>query len=1189
MADDDGNDQTAGKRPHPGPVPSLCIAIGAAWSDREGVAAILARQDLRDVAVLLCLTHADLPDDQAIMATLADGLGRPLMPMDDGEAVRAGAVYLARDADIVTLANDHFTVTQSAGDGDAAGRIDSLLVSVGEAQRERAVIVVLAGAGGDGTLGATAIKEHGGLVIAERRTEGGPPKSVTIGAATSIADYVLPVEEIGDCLAEYERYLRQMRADDIADAERRRITVQLGQIATILRNRTGHDFHGYKQNTFMRRVQRRMQVRRCETADAYIEHLRDSKDEAQLLFNDMLIGVTQFFRDAREFETLEKEVVPRMFEGKSAVDSVRVWVLGCATGEEAYSLAILLREHMATMESPPEVQIFATDIDARALASARVGRFAGTIARHVSPQRLSRWFVREGETYSVVRELREMCIFSQHNLIKDAPFSKLDLISCRNLLIYLDLDLQNRVIPLFHFALLPDAYLFLGNSENVTRHSKLFAPIDRRCRIFRRIETGMRGLTDFPLTAIRSRSIPDITPVVTPQSENALSRRAERIAERHAPAYVIVDAQFDILHFSGRTGRYLNPSPGTATLNIMGLIHRDLRLDLRAALHRAIADRTIVMSPPIRMALSDQESRFVHIIVEPIDLAYGEYPSFVVLFRDGETVTESPDPEPAPSTIRDEHVRRLERDLRISRERLQSTIEELESTNEELKSSNEEYQSVNEELQSANEELETSKEELQSVNEELQTANSELANRIHDLGHVNSDLKNLLESTQIATAFLDNDLHVRGFTPALTEIFHLIDSDIGRPILHIAGRIDFQLLVDDVRRVMRTLTTIEREVSDPRSSTRYLARILPYRSVDNFIAGVVITFLDITATVEAEKALRLSEERFRTMARAVPIVLFTADAEFRFDYVNERFADLTGTTVAQAIGDGWMTAVHPDDIARVRDGWQVAASTHTMFEVECRMRAATGGFRWMMIRSDAIEEDESEVRRWSGSIMDIDALRMATEHQKILMGELQHRVKNILAVVRSIFSRTFDAGGSSTEMAEHFLGRMGALARTQTVVSRTPTGRVDLEELIRDELLSLGASDGPRVRIDGPAVLLQQKTAETISLAIHELATNATKYGALSARTGHLDVIWSVQPGSSGSRLLLEWQESGVPVVPTEPARSGFGRELIEHALPYQLGATTALEFAPGGVRCSINIPIAARPDSDEADDGTMV
>lgn len=731
-------------------------------------------------------------------------------------------------------------------------------------------------------------------------------------------------------------------------------------------------------------------------------------------------------------------------------------MLGCATGEEAYSIGILLAEHLQTLDNAPTVQIFATDLDARALGAARAGRYSSAITDQVTPERLTRWFVKEGDTYRIAKELREMCIFSPHNLIKDAPFSRIDLLSCRNLLIYLNTELQNRVIPIFHFSLRPGGLLFLGASENVTRHQKLFAPVDRRNRLFRRLETPTKIFPEFPLVARGARHDPNPSKPASPPRPAGLalsiSRRADQIAERYGPAYVITDTQLEVLHFSGRTGRFLEPVAGAASLNLLNLVHRDLRLDLRSSLHQAGEEKARVEH--LRIPIRDNgSSHLVNLFVEPI-LDGHDVTAFVVLFQDGGPVPLSVSAGDRGG-VSNEHIERIEAELRLTKERLQATIEELESTNEELKSSNEEYQSINEELQSSNEELETSKEELQSVNEELQTVNTELDIRVRDLARANSDLRNLLESTQIATIFLDNDLRVRSFTPTATELFHLLETDVGRPIDHLGSRVDYPDLREDVRKVLTKLGTIERDVSS-KGGRSYIARMLPYRSIDNFIAGAVITFVDVTSTVNAESALRESEGRLRT-----------------------------------------------------------------------------------------------------------------------LLAELQHRVRNTLAVVKSITQRTAESSDSVEEMAAHLNGRIDAFARVQSAVTRNPDAGVNLRSLIDDELLVYAAHEGNGLAVTGPDVSLRPKAAESMSLAVHELATNAVKHGVLANHNGgEIAIKWKLNGRSAdGKDLRFEWIEKSLDGSIPKAERHGFGMELLTRILPYDLGARTSVEFRDNGLRFQIDLP----------------
>ncbi len=907
--------------------PSPVIVAMTASAARAGSLEALLRQfpPQPDAAIVVVLQHMEAFDEDRFRAAARAGGHEPGW-IEDGGAIEPGRLYLNPRDMIVTVEDGHFAAQPTHQAPGLQGVIDSFMVSLARERRGRAIGVALAGTDGDGTLGAREMKAAGGVVLAECVRE----DLAHSDSAAALADAVLPLEDIAARLRpSIEQATHRQRA--AAGGDRPETREMLRAIAGLLRQKTGHDFHGYKPGTFLRRVHRRMQALLINDLKAYVDLLRSSPNEPQSLFNDLLIGVTEFFRDRKEWEILEKEVIPRLFEDKPSKSALRVWVAGCSTGEEAYSLAILLAEHRAKLDDPPQVQIFASDLDGRALAMGRAGRYPDTIAGHLSQERLARWFVREGDTYCVIKELREMCIFSQHSLIKDAPFSRLDLVSCRNLLIYLDADLQEKVIPLFHFALRPGGFLFLGNSENASRHTQLFAPVEARSRIFRRLDTATRVFPDFPFTSVdrrwtdrAARSAPDRGQ----PAARELTRWAEHVMERHTPAFVVIDEAYTVLHFSGPMGRYLAPSSGTASLNLLQLAHPVLRAELRAALVRAVEEGQAVELPGLDIGANGQRLR-VDVIVEPRLSVSDSQPGFIVIFKECGIAADRGTGGDAAAGQRDEQLSRLEDDLRLTRDRLQATIEELESTNEELKSSNEEYQSLNKELQSANEELETSKEELQSVNEELTTVNGELAHRVQELGRANSDLKNFLESTQIATLFLDGELRVTNFTPAIVDVFHLVESDEGRPIEHIKARVGYDSLAEDARRVLRTLAPVEREIDNPASGTRYIARVLPYRSTDNFIAGVVVTFVDVTARREAEEQLRRSEERFRAIVEtARDYAIFTTDTEGRIETWPPGARQVFGWGADEAVGQPLDITFTPED----REAGQPALERRTALE-----------------------------------------------------------------------------------------------------------------------------------------------------------------------------------------------------------------------------------------------------------------
>ena len=625
----------------------------------------------------------------------------------------------------------------------------------------------------------------------------------------------------------------------------------LGRIHSLLLARTGHDFSEYKERTFQRRVQRRMQVLQTTSVEAYAERVESQPEEVGALFRDLLIGVTDFFRDPAAFQALQTLVIPKLFAQKNADDEVRVWVPGCSTGEEVYSIAMLLGEQMKTMTPPPKVQIFATDIDETALSIARAGRYPESMLKGVSPERLRRFFVHEAGTYRAVKEIREICNFSNHSVIRDPPFSRLDLISCRNLLMYLTTPLQSQIIPLFHYALRSGGYLLLGISENVSRHNELFVPIDRKSRLFRRRDLAARPtmpLRQF-LPHARQRTVqPDGS---RKSRSDQLRRVAAILVESFAPIYVVVDEAGQTLFFSPGTGKYLQPAPGPPSRDIVDMARPGLRADLRLALHRARETGRRVVRERVGMQI-DGGVQMLSIAVEPIiegnEIAYG-----IVFSERGPVRSQEDANAPGHPDGEGSIVQQIERELQETKERLQSTIEELETANEEFRSSNEELLSVNEELQSTNEEMETSKEELQSVNEELQTVNSELTSKIDELDRANSDLNNLFQSTKIATIFLDRNLVIRSFTPAVMRLFNLIPADRGRPLTDIVGRIDYPDLADDLRRVARSGEAIEQSVSLSGGAAHFLARILPYRGTNNIPDGVLLTFVDVTSIIAAEE------------------------------------------------------------------------------------------------------------------------------------------------------------------------------------------------------------------------------------------------------------------------------------------------------------------------------------------------
>jgi two-component system CheB/CheR fusion protein len=697
----------------------------------------------------------------------------------------------------------------------------------------------------------------------------------------------------------------------------------LREVLVFLRTRTGRDFSYYKRATIVRRISRRMQVNSIADMPGYMEFLRTHPGESGALLQDLLISVTNFFRDRDAFDALEKHHIPQLFKGKGASDSVRVWVPACATGEEAYSIAILLLEHARTLDHPPALHVLACDLDEQAIQKARAGLFPEASAADISEDRLRRFFLKDPGGYRVRRELREMVLFATHDLLKDPPFSRMDLVSCRNLLIYLSGEAQARALDIFHFALLPGGRLFLGSSESVDERSPLFRVLDKKHRIYAHqpsarvalpVHTGSNTL----LRAIEAQERAHASPVLHgkrflhdasvsfhgatgPGLDRAsLAELHFRLVERFAPPSIVVNSNYDIMHISETAGRFLQFSGGEPTTNLLRVVHPMLRIELRATLFHAAETNAPAQSFSVPLDLEGEDCS-VDIRVSPAgDIA----PGFLLVVFEGRARKAGEEPaetESGGKTPPEPVVRQLERELEHVTGHLRDTVEQYETSTEELKASNEELQAMNEELRSATEELETSREELQSINEELTTVNQEMKSKVDELAHANSDLQNLMASTAIATVFLDRELAVMRYTPSAVDLFHLIPTDVGRPFSNLSHKLDYPELSADCEKVLRTLAPIEREVRD--NGHWFLARLQPYQTLDNRTAGVVLTFVNVTDRVRAEETLRGSEERLRLLIEsAEDYAIFTTDTQRIVSSWNSGAQTLFGYTEKEILG-----------------------------------------------------------------------------------------------------------------------------------------------------------------------------------------------------------------------------------------------------------------------------------------------
>jgi two-component system CheB/CheR fusion protein len=672
----------------------------------------------------------------------------------------------------------------------------------------------------------------------------------------------------------------------------------------LIRSTTGQDFSHYKQNTIRRRIERRMAVHQIDKISEYVQYLQNNTIEVKTLFKDLLITVTNFFRDAKAFKTLREKVVTTILESRPRDANIRVWVPGCATGEEAYSVAMLFYEVMQGLKKHFNIQVFATDIDNDAIEYARQGVYPDSIAADVSVERLKRFFIKEENACRVKKQIREMVVFAVQNLIKDAPFSKLDLVCCRNVLIYMDSTLQKKVLPLFHYTLNPGGFLFLGTSETIGDFADRFSAIDTKWKIFKRkdavVDMGIeRPVTPFyepaEVTAAEKKAVPTAVNI---------RQMAERtILQNYAPPCVLIDEKFDILYFHGETDKYLTLPKGEPSFNILKMVREDLRYKLNNLLRKAFKEKSNILSEGAKISHKD-EVETIRIIVRPV-LEPPFMDGFMMVTFESKPPAgkaEVKKKKPAIEKSIEPRIAALEQELQSTKEYLQTTIEELETSNEELNSTNEELQSTNEELQSTNEELETSREELQSTNEELETVNSELQDKVEQLSGVNDDLNNLLTSTEIATIFLDNELCIKRFTPNMTEFFKLIGTDVGRPVSDITHNLKYYDLAKDVSEVLENLGRIEKEIQS--TNGKWLAfQILPYRTLENAIDGVVITFIDITIQKTSELASLEAKEYAEGIIQTIRGPLLVLDDKLRVITANKSFYDTFKVETAKTEGE----------------------------------------------------------------------------------------------------------------------------------------------------------------------------------------------------------------------------------------------------------------------------------------------
>jgi two-component system CheB/CheR fusion protein len=1175
------------------------VALGGSAGSIPALQRFFAAMPAESGMAFVVVIHL-APENESIMdEILARSTTMKVVQAKDNQKVEANTVYVIPPGKFLSATDGSLRVTPLEPERGKRVAVDLFFRTLADTHGPTATAIILSGADGDGALGIKRIKERGGLTVAQDPEEAEHPSMPRSAIATGMVDWVLPVDGMPAKLVEYRAngHRLQLPSEDGPQPAKVPPTAHgeeenaLRDVLNHLRSRTGRDFTYYKRATIVRRISRRMQVNGVATMPEYLLYLRTHPGEAGALQQDLLISVTNFFRDREAFAALEAEI-PGLFAGKTTADSVRVWSAGCATGDEAYSIAMLLLEQSGRMDSPPMIQVFATDLADDAIVAAREALFPLTIQADVSEERLRRFFVKEHRGYRARRELRECVLFAAHDLLKDAPFSRIDLFTCRNLLIYLTQDAQKRVFDIAHFALRPGGLLFIGTSESVDEESPQWEPVDKKHRIYRQrplprthlpVPIGPSTLTRAFEAQDRARSGPFIhAAAFSAAALVAVRHDAEahdvrisweelhyKLIERFAPPSVIVTRDHDIVHMSENAGQFLQFTGGEPSINLLRVVHPMLRVELRAALFRAA--QTSAATEAFRVpVLLDGKTLSVDIRVCPAQDIAPDYLLVVFQVRAGEEggqVQTQVAAEPA--------VRHLEREIEQMKTRLRDTIEQYEASSEELKASNEELQAMNEELRSSAEELETSREELQSVNEELTTVNHELKSKVDELGRSNADLNNLMAATGVATIFLDRQFAITRYTPSAVALFRLIPTDLGRPLTDLSHELRYPELRADAERVLETLIPVKREVTD--GEHWYLAQLLPYRTSEDRIAGVVLSFVDVTEARAAALALSGSEERLRLILEsAKDYAIITLDLGRRIQSWNPGAERMLGYSGKEILGESGDVIFTPEDRAQkapeqeaetaLREGraaderWHMRKDGSTFWGsgVMSALRDPSGNaiglvkiFRDQTEQRNtqkALEESRAELMRSLAELQQAqlaaEAAREAKDHfLAVLSHELRTPLTPVIMAVHTL-QRTKDLPpvvGEALKMIERNIMLEARFVDDLLDVTRIERGKLeldreplDLHEIVRqavdvstadieskNQRLTV-ALDASHARLNGDRVRLQQ--------LFWNLLKNASKF---TSEKGMIAVKSRNEPG----RIVVSVSDNGIGFSEEEATR----------------------------------------------------
>ncbi|MEM7694180.1 MAG: CheR family methyltransferase [Pseudomonadota bacterium] len=1145
----------------------IIVAVGASAGGLEAFQTLVATFGPKDDLALVLVQHLD-PDHQSLLAELlSKRTNAPVAAILDDQKVEAGRIYLIPPGASITIEDGRLRLHSFTAPRGLRRPIDQFFESLAKDRGQDSVGIVLSGTGSDGSIGAKAIKQAGGLVLAQvprtAKYDGMPRSALETGAV----DLALPVADMVNVVKDYCLRKRGLEPEIGSDEDFiRRVTKHVLY-------RTGHDFSDYKRPTLLRRIARRMSVLELSSPAEYVQRLVADNSEAAALFQDLLINVTYFFRDPDTFETLNELAIPEILNGRGPADEIRIWVPGCSTGQEAYSIAMLVAAELERTDSYPRVNIFATDIDDTAIKLARDAVYPSSIADQVPADFLNRYFSIVSEGYRVTQKIRDMVRFSTHGLVKDPPFAKLDLISCRNLIIYFDRTLQSRVFPIFHYALKPDGFLFLGPSENVSEDQEFFSETHASHRLFRRRPGHARPLAMQIGAGRRSNELqqaPD--PTVAPDRAVPHAPYMDAILARHTPAFVVANATGELSYVAEGANRFLSFPQGAPRLDLARVVNPQMRRAVRRLL-----SREALVGEPIHTRFAGEIGGIAVRLTISLELLPDS--SRLIVFQDRFDPTPTDPPvsaDPIQSNEdRELYIQTLEDELESARQTIRTTIEELETSNEELKSSNEEMMSMNEELQSANEELST-------VNEELQ-------NKVSELNDVNADLKNYIEGTRVAAIFLNNNLGVRNFTPDAMSYFRLVEHDKGRALADIASSLSMPDLLSTASQVLKDGKTRDLDLQTADGQSELQVRILPYIAHRDEQDGVVMTFVPVTelrqyarrleqTEAQAKRQLAEIEELYKTLPQAMGLF----DRDFRYVRVNDRLAQINGAPAAQHIGKT-ATDIVPllgeQVIKPMRDvllsGEPILAQEVIGQTAGAPGQTLTWEVDWYPVRHDR------DIVAIGVSVRDVTRYKTMEAELRQLMRELQHRVKNMLGNVTALVNRARRETDDPLKAMDSLVRRIQALADTHDLLTTKNWGSVALRDVLRLELSNVYG--GERVGMRGPEVIVDARAAVAIGMTVHELATNAAKYGAFSNETGQLTVNWMKIDEGEDERLVLKWKEAGGPSV-SAPATSGFGTKLIQSMVEGSLRGRLDFAFESTGFICSIDVPLAQVTASHQPD-----